>query len=81
MVYESAFKMALSSIDSAQRRILVKIIQKGLTHSLFKIYTTNCSRSVNEMFIHEDFIEVFRQMRCKSSNEFLTFNVPQLRHS
>ena len=74
IIYGSALKTTLRSIDSAQRRILRAIYFKKKYDSLSQIYSTNCLSNVYEMFIHEVFIEVFKQIRGESPHEFLKFN-------
>ena len=74
IIYGSALKTTLRSIDSAQRRILRALYFKTKCHSLSQIYSTNCLSNVYEMFVHEVFIEVFKQIRGESPNEFLKFN-------
>ena len=66
IIYGSALKTTLRSIDSAQRRILRAIYFKKKYDSLSQIYSTNCLSNVYEMFIHEVFIEVFKQIRGES---------------
>ena len=73
IIYGNALKTILSSIDSAQRRILRAIYFKQIW-LLSQIYSTKCLTNVYEMFIHEVFIEVFKQIRGESPNEFLKFN-------
>ena len=68
IIYGSALKTTLSSIDFAQRRFLRATYFKK---SLSQIYSTNCLSNMYEMFIHEVFIEVFKQIRGESPNEFL----------
>ena len=74
ITYGSALKTNLSSIDTAQRRILRGIFFKKKHDSLYQIYISNCLSNVYEMFIHEVFIEVFKHVRGESPNEILNFN-------
>ena len=74
MMYGSAWKTTLSSIDSAQRRILRAIYFRKKYDSLSQKYSTNCLSNVYEMFFHEVFLVVFKQIRGVSPNEFLKFN-------
>ena len=57
IIYGSALKTTLRSIDFAQRRILRAIYFKTKSDSFSQSYSTNCLSNLYEMFIHEVFIE------------------------
>ena len=68
LIYRSASKTTLSTIDTAERRILRAIHSRKVYDSFSQIYSTNCRSKVYEMFFHKVFIEVFKQVRGESPN-------------
>ena len=69
IIYESAQKSDLGSIDQAQRRFLRANVSKKFD-SLRDVYQQTKILTIHELFINEIFREIIKQLRSKSPLEF-----------